>query len=133
MSGRSSVYAAVLVLSVAFAGFSVLSVWAPSGYPLGAEWDGGLIREVVFEGGDFKALDVIQVRLVYRNSSGRAVALNVTYPVNYSRYVDGVLDGEGGHGSEGFWEVVMIPAGGECDGTRAPTPMSDAANFRYCR
>lgn len=113
MSGRSSVYAAVLALSVAFAGFAVFSVWAPSGLPVGAVWEGGLIREVVFEGGDFEARDIVQARLVYRNPSTRPVSVNVTYPVRFARFVDGKLDGQSSYGSKGFWEVVTVPAGGE--------------------
>jgi hypothetical protein len=113
MSDRSSVYAAVLAVSVAFAGFSVLSVWAPVGYPLDTVWDDELIREVVFEGGDFRALEIIQARLVYRNPSDRAVSFNLTYPVSYTRYVDGVRDSHGGSGAEGDWEMVTVPARGE--------------------
>jgi hypothetical protein len=113
MSKSSSVYAAILAFSVAFAGFSVISVQTPAGYPLDAVWDHGLIRDIVFDGSDFKALENIQARLVYRNPSDLPVSFNLTYPVLCTFYADRKKDSGSGSGAEGAWEIVTVPAGGE--------------------
>jgi len=114
MSSSSSVYAAVLAFAVALVGFSVVCLWAPTGYALDARWDQGLIREIVFDGGGFRALEVVQARLVYRNPSDKPVTFNLTYPVMFTQYVDGKSRNiVGGTGAEGDWEIVTVPAGGE--------------------
>ena len=106
-------YAAILAFSVAFAGFSVISVQKPAGYPLDSVWDQGLIRDIVFEGGDFRALENIQARLVYRNPSDLPVSFNLTYPVLCTFYADGRKDSSSGSGAPGDWKMVNVPAGGE--------------------
>ncbi len=113
MSGRSSVYAAVLALSVAFAGFSVLSVWAPSGYPLDTVWDGGLIREVVFDPADYRSPCNVRGSLVFRNPTDADVTFDLDYLVRYNVSLDGVYYTHGGRSGEGKPLTVTVPAGGE--------------------
>jgi hypothetical protein len=114
MSSSSSVYAAALAFAVALAGFSVVCLWAPAGYALDARWEQGLVREIVFDGGGFRALEFVNARLVYQNPSDKPVTFNLTYPVMFTQYVNGRSRNIiGGTGAEGDWEIVTVPAGGE--------------------
>lgn len=113
MSGSSSIGAAVLAFVVAFASFSVLSVWSPAGSPIDAVWDHELIRDIVFEGRDYRSLDNVKARLVYQNPSDSVVSFNLTYPVIFEVLLDGERQNRGGSGAEGDWEIVAVPPGGE--------------------
>jgi hypothetical protein len=115
MSSPSSLYAAILAFSVVFAGFSILIVSTPVGYPFDTVWDHGLIRDVVFDGGDYRVLEVISARFVYLNPTDHDVSFNLTYPARYYRYLNGYPDGWGpvynGRGDNGT--IVTVPPGGE--------------------
>lgn len=104
---------ALIAIVVALAGFTGVCLTAPVGYPIDSVWEKGLIREVVFGKEHYDYLDSVEVRLVYRNPTGHAISFNLTYPVRYVRYFDGVQVGWGGSGGEGMWEMVTVPAGGE--------------------
>lgn len=121
--------AAFLAFVMVMAGFAGLSLSAPVGYPVDSVLEKGLIREVVFEKAHYNYMDDVRVRLVYRNPSDSTVSFNLTYPVIYHRYFDGRQYGWGGTGGEGMWEIVTIPAGGECTVCEAGFRADDAVGW----
>jgi hypothetical protein len=98
-----------LAFIIALAGFSGFSLTAPVAYPFDTVWDQGLIRDIIFNRTSLRTLDFTHVSLGYRNPTDHAVSLNLTYPSNYTVYINGhIVGGDEGHEERKF---VMVPAG----------------------
>jgi len=109
----SSSLAVLLAIAVALAGFSGVSLSAPVGYPEDSRLDNGLVREIVFDPGDYRSPCNVMGRLVYLNPTGADVTFDLGYRVRYNVSLDGVYYTHGGRSGEGKPLTVTVPAGGE--------------------
>jgi hypothetical protein len=109
---NSPLVSAVLAFLLAVSGFAGLSLQSPSAYPVALLWEGPLVADVVFDDYGYDYLDVMHVKLVYRNLSDRAQSFNLTYPIVYHDYWNGER-GDRGIGGEHSWELITLPAHSE--------------------
>ncbi len=109
----SSTIAVVLAFIIATSGFAGACLTAPSGYSPDSITAEGLVREIVFDGDRFRALESIPVMFVYRNPSNVPVSVNVTASTILIEYVDGKVRGEPHPLVWNDAKSVTIPAGGE--------------------
>ncbi len=105
----SSLVAAFVAVLVAVSGFSALNLSAPVGYPEEAVLADGLIRAIVFDGGEYSSPCYVNGRLVIVNPTDVDVVFVLTYPIDYN------VSGGWGYslGREGLAERVTVPAHGE--------------------
>ncbi len=125
MSG-SSALAALVAFGVALAGFAGVCITAPVGYPMDSLLENGLVREIVFDGGNYESTCVVSGVLVLFNPTGAEVGFDLVYPVYCSIYQGSELLEITGTGARGFSSRVVIPAGGRYEVTdfafQATTP-----------
>lgn len=105
--------AVLLALAVALAGFSGVSLSAPVGYPEDSLLGNGLVREIVFDPGDYRSPCNVRGRLVFQNPTDEDVAFDLEYLIRYNVSLDGVYYTRGGRFGTGESQTVTVPARGE--------------------
>lgn len=112
MAGSSTI-TAVLTIIITFTCFWEVCLTAPLGYPPDSMTREGIVREIVFEGNNFEALEAIPVRFVYRNPLNSPLTVNVTSSIDVTEYIDGQIRSQHHPWVRGDAESITIPAGGE--------------------